>query len=89
MRVHVCVHVCAHGLFGGMLLIHRRYKKLQHLLEEGSFFSEEAMKERCPWLYDQFVGQYLTDREIAAQVRAMTQSWSDQLLAHAASKRVS
>ncbi|EGD72421.1 hypothetical protein PTSG_00440 [Salpingoeca rosetta] len=65
----------------------RRYRRMQQLLQEGTFFSEEAMKERCPWLYDQFVGRYLSDAEVEQRVQTVTQCWSDQLLAHTVGQR--
>jgi len=43
---------------------------------------------RCPWLYDQFVGMYQTDEEIAARVEAMEGgSWAGQLLKHVVSQQ--
>lgn len=42
----------------------RRYKALQKLQEESDYFSEKQMMFRNPLLYEQLVGQYLTDDEI-------------------------
>ena len=46
----------------------RRYEAMKKLVCEGEYFSEEEMKFRDPYLYDQMVGQFLTDEEIQAQV---------------------
>ncbi|EAS05657.1 coiled-coil protein, putative (macronuclear) [Tetrahymena thermophila SB210] len=40
-------------------ILNRRYKKLQQLIEEDDFFSEEAIKMRQPLLYYLYCGQYL------------------------------
>lgn len=42
----------------------RRYKALQKFQEETDHFSEKQMMYRNPLLYEQLVGQYLTDEEI-------------------------
>lgn len=42
----------------------RRYKALQKFQEESDHFSEKQMMYRNPLLYEQLVGQYLTDEEI-------------------------
>lgn len=42
----------------------RRYKALQKYQEETDHFSEKQMMFRNPLLYDQLVGQYLSDEEI-------------------------
>lgn len=31
---------------------------------EGQYFSEEQMRMREPLLYEQYIGQYLTDEEV-------------------------
>ena len=36
----------------------RRYAYMQQLLANGTYFSEEAMKERSPLLYEQMIGRY-------------------------------
>lgn len=33
-------------------------------LQEGKYFSEEQMRSRQPLLYEQYIGQYLTDEEV-------------------------
>lgn len=42
----------------------RRYKALLQLQNETDYFSEKQMMLRNPLLYEQLVGQYLTDEEI-------------------------
>lgn len=42
----------------------RRYKALQQLQNESDYFSEKQMMLRNPLLYEQLIGQYLTDEEI-------------------------
>ena len=36
----------------------RRYTYMQQLLANGTYFSDEAMKERSPLLYEQLIGKY-------------------------------
>lgn len=36
----------------------RRLAQLNRLVEEGKYFSEEAMRRRAPLLYEQYIGQY-------------------------------
>ena len=36
----------------------RRYVYMQQLLANGTYFSDEAMKERSPLLYEQMIGKY-------------------------------
>lgn len=40
------------------LRANRRYAYMQQLLTNGTYFSDEAMKERSPLLYEQMVGRY-------------------------------
>lgn len=42
----------------------RRFKALQKLQNESDYFSEKQMMSRNPLLYEQLIGQYLTDEEI-------------------------
>lgn len=39
------------------------------VLVEGKYFSEEQMRIREPLLYEQYIGQYLTDEEVRASCR--------------------
>ncbi|XP_049416728.1 coiled-coil domain-containing protein 97 [Epinephelus fuscoguttatus] len=41
-----------------------RYAALRALQREGEYFSEEQMRMREPLLYEQYIGQYLTDEEV-------------------------
>lgn len=45
-------------------LRNRRYDALQKLIKDGSYFSEIEMMKREPLLYEQLIGQYLTEKEI-------------------------
>lgn len=42
---------------GGARVRNRRYRRLQQLAEGGVWFSDEAMKERDPWLWFEYVGK--------------------------------
>lgn len=42
----------------------QRYAALRALEKEGQYFSEEQMRMREPLLYEQYIGQYLTDEEV-------------------------
>lgn len=42
----------------------QRYAALRALQNEGQYFSEEQMRMRAPLLYEQYIGQYLTDEEV-------------------------
>uniref|UniRef100_A0A3Q3FAW4 Coiled-coil domain containing 97 n=1 Tax=Labrus bergylta TaxID=56723 RepID=A0A3Q3FAW4_9LABR len=44
----------------------QRYAALRALQREGQYFSEEQMRTREPLLYEQYIGQYLTDEEVSA-----------------------
>jgi len=41
----------------------RRYHAMQQLLQKGEYFSEHEMMQRAPELYQELVGQYLTEEE--------------------------
>ena len=41
----------------------RRYKAIEELTCNGSYFTEQEMRERCPLLYEQYIGQFLSDEE--------------------------
>ena len=60
----------------------RRYEAMKQLTDEGEYFGEEEMKQRDPLLYEQMVGQYLTDEEIQAQVDKSDLTFSNILLTH-------
>ncbi|XP_041449739.1 coiled-coil domain-containing protein 97 [Drosophila obscura] len=45
----------------------RRYQALQQLLHKGEYFSEHEMMQRAPDLYQELVGQYMTEQEKKAR----------------------
>ncbi|XP_072169028.1 coiled-coil domain-containing protein 97-like [Diadema setosum] len=47
-----------------VLVKNRRYEALKKLESEGSYFSDDEMRSRDPLMYEQLVGQYLTDEEL-------------------------
>ncbi|XP_065279226.1 coiled-coil domain-containing protein 97 isoform X2 [Emys orbicularis] len=44
----------------------KRYAALQQLIKGGEYFSDEQMRAREPLLYEQYIGQYLSDEELLA-----------------------
>uniref|UniRef100_A0A8D2L954 Coiled-coil domain containing 97 n=1 Tax=Varanus komodoensis TaxID=61221 RepID=A0A8D2L954_VARKO len=44
----------------------KRYAALQQLIRDGEYFSDEQMRCRDPLLYEQYIGQYLSDEELQA-----------------------
>ncbi|KAL4237872.1 Coiled-coil domain-containing protein 97 [Mactra antiquata] len=60
----------------------RRYRALQELISNGEYFSDDEMKFREPFLYEQMVGQYMTDDEIQAKVDKTDLKFSSILLKH-------
>lgn len=53
-------HRCSNA---AVIVKNRRFAAMQELEVGGEYFSEEAMKRREPLLYEQMVGQYLTEEE--------------------------
>ncbi|TSK31312.1 Coiled-coil domain-containing protein 97 [Bagarius yarrelli] len=47
-----------------MRVRNHRYAALRALQNEGQYFSEEQMRFREPLLYEQYIGQYLSEEEI-------------------------
>ena len=41
----------------------RRYECLQRLMKDSDYFSEATMRKRSPLLYEEYIGQYLTEEE--------------------------
>lgn len=41
----------------------RRYECLQRLMKDSDYFSEANMRKRSPLLYEEYIGQYLTEEE--------------------------
>ncbi|XP_067680662.1 coiled-coil domain-containing protein 97-like [Haliotis asinina] len=60
----------------------RRYAAMQELLSQGDYFSEEEMKFRDPLLYEQMVGNFLTEEEIQNKVDKTDLRFSSILLKH-------
>ncbi|XP_049758253.1 coiled-coil domain-containing protein 97 isoform X1 [Elephas maximus indicus] len=48
-------------------LRNRRYAALRELIQGGEYFSDEQMRFRAPLLYEQYIGQYLTQEELSAR----------------------
>ena len=48
----------------------RRYECLQRLMKDSDYFSEEKMRKRAPLLYEEYIGQYLTEEEKFERDRA-------------------
>uniref|UniRef100_A0AC11BZJ8 Coiled-coil domain containing 97 n=1 Tax=Ovis aries TaxID=9940 RepID=A0AC11BZJ8_SHEEP len=51
-------------------LRNRRYAALRELIQGGEYFSDEQMRFRAPLLYEQYIGQYLTQEELSARTPA-------------------
>ena len=47
----------------GVCVKNRRYEALQRLERDTNYFSEDEMQQRCPLLYEQYIGQHMTDEE--------------------------
>ncbi|XP_052768788.1 coiled-coil domain-containing protein 97-like isoform X2 [Mya arenaria] len=60
----------------------RRYEAMKELISQGDYFSDDEMKFREPYLYEQMVGQYLTGDEIQAKVDKSDLTFSNILLKH-------
>lgn len=48
----------------------RRYECLQRLMKDSDYFSEEKMRKRSPLLYEEYIGQYLSEEEKFERDRA-------------------
>lgn len=60
----------------------RRYAYMQQLLENGSYFSDEAMKERSPLLYEQMIGKYIDSEAKPLVARTANGPLSDFYMEH-------
>uniref|UniRef100_A0A674AAK3 Coiled-coil domain containing 97 n=1 Tax=Salmo trutta TaxID=8032 RepID=A0A674AAK3_SALTR len=45
-------------------VLNQRYAALRELQREGQYFSEDQMRSREPLLYEQYIGQYLTEEQL-------------------------
>lgn len=71
----------------GQVHIHVCYNRLDDklfcaFLFSDDYFSAECMKERDPLLYQQLIGQYLTDEEVNEQVEGRDLSMSAIMMQH-------
>ncbi|KAJ0000784.1 hypothetical protein NQD34_005804 [Periophthalmus magnuspinnatus] len=55
-----------------------RYAALRSLQKEGGYFSEEQMRRREPLLYEQYIGQYLTDEEVLERSQEVWQEGTSE-----------
>lgn len=60
----------------------RRFEAMKKLEDEGEYFSEEEMKYRDPYLYEQLIGQYITDEEAQKKIDKSDLRFSTILLKH-------
>ncbi|XP_067413389.1 coiled-coil domain-containing protein 97 isoform X2 [Emydura macquarii macquarii] len=77
------VRRAARGKAGRTRVRNKRYAALQQLIKGGEYFSDEQMRARDPLLYEQYIGQYLSDEELLAlgsQAQADSCSLSGVLL---------
>ena len=47
----------------GINVKNRRYEALLRLEKDSDYFSDHVMRERCPLLYEQYIGQFMSDEE--------------------------
>ncbi|KAG8189958.1 hypothetical protein JTE90_009097 [Oedothorax gibbosus] len=48
----------------------RRFGALRKMIKEGAYFSDEEMKSRNPFMFDQFIGQHLSESERVAAYKS-------------------
>ncbi|XP_007941331.1 coiled-coil domain-containing protein 97 [Orycteropus afer afer] len=65
-----CAEVARQGTARPRALRNRRYAALRELIQGGEYFSDEQMRFRAPLLYEQYIGQYLTQEELRARAPA-------------------
>lgn len=70
------------GNFRRNTVKNRRYEAMKELISLGEYFADEEMKFREPYLYEQMIGQYLTQKEIRAKVDKSDLTFSSILLKH-------
>ncbi|KAJ8251831.1 hypothetical protein GJAV_G00225910 [Gymnothorax javanicus] len=57
-----------------------RYAALRALQQEGQYFSEEQMRVREPLLYEQYIGQYLSEEELIQRSSGTCSGLADLLM---------
>lgn len=69
-----------------MLFVDCSYEAMRQLEALGEYFSDEEMKQRDPLLYEDMIGQHLTDDDasamLAADERMKDHALSEVLLQH-------
>jgi hypothetical protein len=60
----------------------RRYEAMKKLESDGEYFSEEEMKFRDPYLYEQLIGQFITEEEAQQMIDKSDLRFSTILLKH-------
>ncbi|XP_062596918.1 coiled-coil domain-containing protein 97-like [Saccostrea cucullata] len=60
----------------------RRYEAMKKLEHDGEYFSEEEMKYRDPFLYEQLIGQFITEEEAQKMIDKSDLRFSTILLKH-------
>jgi hypothetical protein len=60
----------------------RRFEAMKQLTAQGEYFSDEEMKRRDPLLFEQMIGQFLSDDEINSKVDKTDLRFSNILLNH-------
>ncbi|KAL5008179.1 hypothetical protein ScPMuIL_013760 [Solemya velum] len=70
------------SLFCKNRIKNRRYEALKQMISEGTYFSEEEMKYRDPFLYEQMIGKYMKEEEIADKIDKTDLRLSTILMSH-------
>ncbi|XP_033640669.1 coiled-coil domain-containing protein 97-like [Asterias rubens] len=52
----------------------RRYEALKQLEKAGAYFSDKAMKDRDPFMFEEYIGQYMTAEELKGLQTPVSQS---------------
>ncbi|XP_064603029.1 coiled-coil domain-containing protein 97-like isoform X2 [Liolophura sinensis] len=60
----------------------RRFQAMKSMVECGEYFSDAEMKWRDPYLYEQMIGQHLTEQERQAEIDKSDLSFSNILMKH-------
>jgi hypothetical protein len=54
------------------IIKNRRFKKLQELIEQGEYFSEEQIKKRDPLMYHMYVGRFQRNADVKGDALIMS-----------------